>query len=163
MNFKKKIQKDPNFLGRMVCDSVVISILGQIAQSWGEVSLAWYHTFSLYHLTGNSFSYLAVKFWVPTPSGLDATASQSQNGRPVKRFFARSFFISTRIVNLTGGKPIALNKTFLTQFTDWKSVQRFSRYLRKSVEILTKIAILDCCDHISGPIVSKLTPNMEET
>ena len=30
------------------------------------------------------------------------------------------------------------------------------------VEILT-IVTLDCCDHISGPIVSKLTPNMEET
>ena len=30
---EKKFQKDPNFFGRMVCDSVVISILGQIAQS----------------------------------------------------------------------------------------------------------------------------------
>ena len=53
-----------------------------------------------------------------SPAGLDATASQSQNGRSPNRFFDRSSFISTRIENLTGGKVVALNKTFLTQFTD---------------------------------------------
>ena len=49
------------------------------------------------------------------------------------------------------------------QFTDWKSVQPFSRYLQKSVVILTKNAILHYCDHVSGPIVSKLTPNTGHT
>ena len=115
--------------------------LGRNGQSLWVFNLGWVHHNDLYHSIGNSPAQLSVKFWAHAPSRLDATASQSQDGRPVKRFFARSSFISTRIVNLTGGKPKALNKTFLTQFTDWKSAQPFSRYLRKSVEILTKIPI----------------------
>ena len=108
-----------------------------------------YHN-DLYHSIGNSPAQLSVKFWAHAPSRLDAAASQSQDGRPVKRFFARSSFILTRIVNLTGGKVLALNKTFPTQFTDWKSVQPFSRYSRKTCRFLQKIVILAYCDRVSG-------------
>ena len=80
----------------------------------------------------------------------------------VKRFFARSSFLLSSDRKFDRGKVLALNETFPTQFTDWKSVQPFSRYSRKTCRFLLKIVILAYCDRVSSPIVSKLTPNMED-
>ena len=85
-----------------------------------------------------------MKFFVPTPTGCDATASQSQNS-----FFREIGFSAEKraqLVCLTSNKKTvyillkALQITFPTQKSDRKSVKRFLSYCPKTLRNFAKNA-----------------------